>query len=81
MPWGVHHSVRGKAKLFTLGILCLIVFAACAGASENPTVSGMTAAPEAIRAVLHDFEAVDQLKVLFNQGAGQIRLILILSPT
>ena len=68
-------------KLSALGLLCLIVFAACTGSSESPTAVGSTAATEALRPVLHDFNAVDQLKAEFNEDIGLPRLILILSPT
>ena len=78
-----------------LGLICVILFAACAGDSGSPTIANTvptgdsgsptianTAPPtEEPAPVLRDLTAVDQLKVAFNEDAGQIRLLLILSPT
>ena len=66
------------ARLMIVGLLFLIVFAACAGDPENSTVANSTEGPVSI---LHELNTVDELKAEFNLDSGQPRLILILSPT
>jgi len=73
--------MRGIVKLSKLGFLCLIVLAACTGASENPTAGDSIVATESLLPILHDLNAVDELKAVFNEDTGQPRLILILAPT
>ncbi len=61
-------------KLLTLGLLFLMVFAACAGDTE---VSEKFESP----ASLHTLDVIEDLKLEFNRDSDQPRLILILSPT
>ena len=51
------------------------------GNSGSLTIADTAPPSEELKQVLHDLIAVEQLKTVFNEDNGQIRLLLILSPT
>ncbi len=56
-------------------VMAVVAVAAFGGLGTNG------AAHAAARPTLTDLRGVDELKTLFNQDAGKVRLVLLVSPT
>ncbi len=68
-------------QLSAIGVICLIVFAACSGDPRSSAAVSSPSASEVPLPILHDFNSVDDFKEAFNNYSGKPRLILLLSPT
>ena len=71
--------VLGSVAAVGLGVG--IVLALTSGFSDADTSRDVLPADHTALATLVDLNSVDELSVLFNEGDGSIRVVLLLSPT
>lgn len=71
----MRHLISKRARLTALGVLGIILLAACGSASSEETVT------EESPSNLETLASLDELKVMFNQDEGIPRLLLLMSPT
>ena len=63
-----------KSLVITAAFVTMLLLAGCGGsAAEEPAVGSISD--------LQDLEDVEQLRAMFGQDDGEIRLVLLLSPT
>ncbi len=63
-----------KSLVITAAFVALLLLAGCGGSAAEETVLGSITE-------LQDLEDVEQLRAMFGQDDGEIRLVLLLSPT
>ncbi|HYX82471.1 MAG TPA: hypothetical protein VE714_08770 [Gemmatimonadales bacterium] len=68
-------ALNGPMRLATAAIATVILVVAYSPQSHGANSATRAAEP------LTDLRSVDELRSLFNQDAGKVRLILLLSPT
>lgn len=67
-------TARLMSRALRLGVLGVILLAACTSASGGPSADEPTA-------TLRDLQGLDEFKSLFNEDKGTPRLVLLMSPT
>ena len=74
--------IGSAIRLAMMGAILLVLLAACGKDDSQLEVGASSREPlgETVQ-VLHDFPGVDGFKAVFEQDAGQPRIILLLSPT
>ena len=71
----MRHLISKRAGLIALGVLGIILLAACGSVSSEETMT------EESPSNLETLASLDELKVMFNQDEGIPRLLLLMSPT
>jgi len=72
--------MQTKAKLLFIRLLWLLLLVAIAFVSVQALVTRSTQSHEQ-QTTLHDLHSFEPVRMLFNQDAGYVRLVALLSPT